>query len=238
MRLLIYLSLILCGLAFGQGLTLKNPAFVASLKTPAAAGGGGADASENFEPSTYQLSWVEESGNANPDQATTGLSLEGSECLFVNAESETDETYLAFTASDTAYAYFLMRVENEWTAERRQFAFKNNTTTICEMSGPAAPMQWRVCDDTVCDTGGFVSADTTYHVWLEYEKGTGANAQIRLYVSTDGTKPGSADAEITNSGMTVQANRFYVGTWGTPAGDIYYDKFRLSRTAAFGSNPP
>lgn len=41
MKRLIYFSLILCGLAFGQGLTLKNPAYVATLKSAAAAGGGG-----------------------------------------------------------------------------------------------------------------------------------------------------------------------------------------------------
>lgn len=202
-----------------------------------AGGGGGFDASENFEPSIYQLSWVEASGNANPDQSTTGLGLEGSECLFINAETETDETYYEFAASDTAYIYMLMRVEDAWTGSRRQFAFKNGTTTICELAGVPDPMQWQVCDSATCDSGGFLSADTVYHVWFEYEKGTGANGVVRLYVSTTATKPGSPDAELTASAETAQVDRFYFGTWGTPAGNIYYDKWRFSRTAAIGSNP-
>lgn len=216
---------------------LGNPGFLASLK-PATASGAAADATENFEGTGYELTWVEESGDANPDQSTSGLSLESSQCLYIDGNSNAEETYLAFTASDTAYLYMLFRFEDLNTGTRQQWAFKNGTTLLCNIGCSTGPVQWKINDNhSVTDTGSGASVDTTYHVWFEYEKGTGSDAKIRFYFSTDGTKPGSADCEITTSTETLQANRLYLGTWGSLGGNMYFDKVRFSRTTAFGSNP-
>src|SRR6185295_9864083 len=37
-------------------------------------------------------------------------------------------------------------------------------------------------------------ANTTYHVWVEWTKGTGSNGTMKLFVSTTGTKPALPEA--------------------------------------------
>jgi hypothetical protein len=231
--------LISVGLCFAQVPKGKRPDYQANLtKVAAAGGGGGADVTENFEGTGYETAWTEETGNPNEDQATTGLGLEASQCVYLQGEAQQQQTYSAFTASDKLYSYFLFRFENVPSgANRRQIAIKNGTTTLCEIAVDIGPLTWKVFDSALGDAGSFISVDTTYHVWFEYEKGTGANGIVRLYFSTDGTKPGTADCEITNSAETSQANRFYIGGWSASSGDYYVDKVRLSRTTAFGSNP-
>jgi hypothetical protein len=201
-------------------------------------GGGGADVTENFEGTGTPAGWTVDSGSPNFDQATTGLSLEASQCLFIDGETGQEEASVSFTDTDDCYVYMMFRWEDLNTATRRQFALKNNSTTVCEVACPTTPTQWGVFD-TVSGVQGSasLSADTTYHVWFERIKGTGSNEIIRLYFSTDGIKPGSPEANKTNGTGTGQVNKFTAGTWGAGGGNMYFDKIRISRTTPFGSNP-
>jgi hypothetical protein len=131
----------------------------------------------------------------------------------------------------------MMRYEDLPTSSRQQFAIQNGTDAVLTMSSSTGPTTWNLTDSALQDAGGIASVDTTYHCWVEYTKGTGANGLLRFYVSTTATKPGSPDCEISNSAETAQANRLYFGTWGAGGGNIYFDKLRISFTAAIGSDP-
>ena len=199
---------------------------------------------ENFEnPAGYDTSVTETSGTPAPNTATTGLSLEASECLYITAEAGSEEVYTEFTATDTAYAFFMMRVENTPTsAGRTMFRWAETGGTTCsEMAPDIGPLQAHIYSsgEDQNDAGTTtIAADTTYFCWFEYQRGSGANCQIRFFISTTTTKPGTPECEITTANDTAQVGRLYLGiNWAGGAGDIYYDKVRISRTTAFGSNP-
>jgi len=65
-----------------------------------------------------------------------------------------------------------------------------------------------------------IAANTTYHVWVEWTKGAGANGTMKLFVSPTGTKPVSPEASITtgNGGAT---QRIYVGPTGSGPNVIF-----------------
>ena len=79
-----------------------------------------------------------------------------------------------------------------------------------------------------------LSYDTVYNVWWEYTKGTGANANQTLYVSTDGTK-GSADATESDFTQTAGATEVYIGI-GSAINAVTFliDHIRVSSTQMTG----
>jgi hypothetical protein len=201
----------------------------------ASAGGGGGQTTENFEGAGLPAGWTSASGTPDYDQATTGLGLEASQCLRIDGNDNQEEAYIAFTASDKVYAYFMFRFEDVPTASRQQFAIQNGTDAVLTMSCTTGPTTWNLTDSALQDAGSIPSVDTTYHQWVEYEKGTGANGVLRFYFSTTSTKPGAPDCEITNSAENTQANRLYFGTWGAGGGKLYVDKLILDFVNPIGS---
>ena len=223
-----------------------RPAFVGSSRqvvVSGGGGGGGADVTEHVEtpPTGYEHSWTVTFGSPNPVQSTSGLSLEGSQCCNVTAEAGAEELYVSFTASDKAYAFFELRFSTLPSgADRTQFGFSNGTDQAdAESQGDVSEFKIYSGGGDATASGSAANATgTTYFIWFEYEKGTGANGVLRLYRNTTSTKPGSPDAAITTSNDTFQVSRFVLGNnWSGSAGDFYIDKLRISRTAAFGSNP-
>src|SRR5688572_17090673 len=75
----------------------------------AGGGGGGFDVEENFEGAGTPAGFTSASGTPDYDQATTGLSLEASQCLRIDGNANQEEAYVAFTATDSVFAYFMMR---------------------------------------------------------------------------------------------------------------------------------
>lgn len=199
-------------------------------------GGGGPDISEDFEGTGTPAGWTVASGSPNFDQSTAGLSLAGSECLYIAGNSGALGAYVAFTPSDSCFVYFVMRFENNPTSFRRWCSVKSSTGTSTLLDGTTGTDfgGWIGIDGA--GDGTAVAVDTTVHVWVEYIKGTGSNAIKRLYISTTGTKPGSPSEQVTNGTETGQAARFYFETWASGGGNAYYDTFRLSRTTPLGDN--
>lgn len=237
MKTLLCLTALLLTLACsGQGV---RPGLLAASRRVASAG---ADVTENFEATGYDVTWTEAVGNPAEDTATTGLSLEGSQCVYLTTESAAAEAYTSFTASDNVYVFFQFRFNNLNTGgARTQFYIAdssgNQLATVAMNNGPTQPRIYDGGETSFDDGSDTFAADTTYYAWLEYTKGTGANATQRFYTSTTTTKPGITDCQITNSNDTTQGARFGIGGSLTLAGDYYVDKVRVSRTTPFGSNP-
>ena len=79
-----------------------------------------------------------------------------------------------------------------------------------------------------------IVANTTYHVWVEWAKGSGNDGTMKLFVSTTGVKPATPEANITagNGGAT---QRIYIGP--TSSGpDVIFDRI-LVDDEPIGSNP-
>ncbi len=90
------------------------------------------------------------------------------------------------------------------------------------------------CGSTTADSGaGVVAINTTYHCWMHYIKGTGANAELYVYISTTSTLP-SVTVSTTAGTSTTDASKFHVLT---PASTVLkVDKVRVD-DAAIGSAP-
>jgi len=79
-----------------------------------------------------------------------------------------------------------------------------------------------------------LNANITYHVWVEWTRGTGSNGTMKLFVSTTGVKPATPEASIT-TGSGTATERMYLGP--TSAGpNVIFDRI-LVDDVPIGSNP-
>ena len=81
---------------------------------------------------------------------------------------------------------------------------------------------------TVLTTG------TTYHVWVEWTKGTGVNGTLKLFTSTTGVKPAAAEASLTTGNGAATA-RMYLGPTSTGP-NVIFDRL-LVDDVPIGSSP-
>jgi hypothetical protein len=88
------------------------------------------------------------------------------------------------------------------------------------------------------DTGITALTNTTYWFWMEYTKGTGANAIGTLYISTTAEKPGSPSVQSTDGNGTADAGwvRFQGGDVGR-ATPVIWDGILAEKDAAFSGSP-
>jgi hypothetical protein len=76
--------------------------------------------------------------------------------------------------------------------------------------------------------------NVTYHVWVEWTRGTGSDGTMRVFLSANGTKPASPEAILTN-GVGGAIERMYVGSINS-ASDLIADSIFIAM-APIGSNP-
>jgi hypothetical protein len=79
-----------------------------------------------------------------------------------------------------------------------------------------------------------ISANTTYHVWAEWAKGTGNNGTMKIFMSTTGTKPATPEVNLT-TGTGGAPARIYIGPTSSGANAIF-DRL-LVDDVPIGSNP-
>lgn len=210
-----------------------NPLVMLSARPPAGGGGGSPDFSDDFE-ATGAGSWVTSNGTPNFDYTATVIA--GAQSASFPCQSAATEAGVSFTASDACYVYARVRIVTAMTSSRPQWTITTSAdVSLLEMKCSTGP-NWRINDGTIETAGSSLSTGTNYHTWTEYVKGTGANGILRFYFSTDGVKPGSPDIAITNSALTAQAAKLFLGSWDTGAGDLVFDDVKISRTTAFGDN--
>jgi hypothetical protein len=76
--------------------------------------------------------------------------------------------------------------------------------------------------------------NVTYHVWLDWTRGTGSNGTMTMFLSTDGFKPAVPEAGLTN-GTGTAVDRIFVGP-ASPGADVLFDSFLVS-DQAIGDSP-
>lgn len=244
-RILIFILLTICFCARSANVTnfiAGNGIPGGSAITSTASGGGGGGytyfLTENFEATGYDTAgWSTFGGTPDPDYSTSGLSLEGSQCLHLNAAA----SQISINKSDI-YGYFQIRIlTHTASVGTRQIFIGYNSTAqfgvgidgtrhLYVSHGNGGPQQ--STSDTVSDT-------TTYNVWFEYHKGTGANGTASACFSTTTTKPtsGSSFCSVSTGTATVNLTLAVLYSDGSSVHkDCAIDKFRLS-DSNIGDNP-
>jgi hypothetical protein len=199
--------------------------------------------SENFDGSAAcgggatncQIAWTDTTAGAptaNFAYATAPAPLEGSFSLRIASSGAILGKVASYTAQDTVYFYLLLN-HTTLVGGANSFGILDGSGNVVLDVSNANP-EFRLHCGTVTAFSTSITQGTTYSVWGDYTKGTGANAVCHLYHSTTTTKPGSPNITITNGDATAQAASVRLGSFSTAV--HLYDHVRVS-TIAIGSNP-
>jgi hypothetical protein len=189
--------------------------------------------SEGFEGPGYENSgWiVPPNSTSAPDPDHTGTVLIGNQSLRCNGVSFIQRP---FQREDPFYCYLRVR----WAAwSDYKFVVdwldggQGSTATLLTSFGNKLEIKHGSVSIPGTTT---IALDTTYHVWIEWTKGSGSDGTMKLFVSTDGTKPTAPEVSIT-TGNGVAPAAFDVGPFGAGV-DVVYDSILID-DEPIGSNP-
>ena len=196
---------------------------------------------ENFEVTGYENTWTEGgTGTVDEDYSTSGLGLEGSKCLRLEAAAQSPRaTSDNWSAQSDLWFYVLVRPVSLPAATMMLLTLQATTTECVRIRlDPAGTLKVRAGGGTENTTVAATSAGTTYHIWVHYTKGTGSNAFGSVAFSTDGVKPTSGNQyrETTNGTAASDCNNVRFGVTSSGTFDLLYDKVRVS-ASEIGDNP-
>lgn len=221
------------GQGFGQSIAFQGAAAI----RPAAGGGGSATyvLSEDFEGAGAPSGWSTILGTSPNYDNTTNV-LAGSESLALPVSTVVQSTN--FTADlSTVWVYFMVKPS----------ALKDGA--LCQIYDTGGDMVAQAVlnadgtlsgSDSAFHSGTTVatmSAGTTYHVWLKYVKGTGANQVTTVWFNTSATLPTGNNSATNSAGIgTLNARSIYLWQDSGAAAGFIYDKVRAD-DVEIGSNP-
>lgn len=216
---------------------------------PVASGGACADAdtytaleaNENFEGTGYDNGdWTTWTGTPNADD-TTATVLRGSQQL---ALDNGERVYKAVSGSPSGGSiHFRYKAADGTPSANHQFLKigygGDSDTFVINLYhrtdgniGAYHGSSYGTTTDTPLATN-----NTMVHVWLAFTLGTGADGQLGLYISSNGTKPGSPTIYLSN-GTATSANSYdRISLWnsGEATSQItYYDQFLFDTSTSIG----
>lgn len=188
---------------------------------------GGAPADETFDPTGYDLTWVETgTGTIDEDYATP---INGAQSLQVNlsAQGPTYTYNLFSTVAEVKVRFKFRRESNTGTCVNvhvrapshgsvRARVFVNGDGTINAAHGGT----------TSAATSAAMSTATTYYMWFYYLQGTGANGVARVAFSLTDTEPaydGVNGVETTTGTATSTVGTMCFGADASETMDFIYD---------------
>ena len=189
--------------------------------------------SEGFEGSGYENSgWtVPPISSSAPDPDHTATVLSGSQSLRCNGISFIQRP---FVQADPMYCYLRVRWAS-WADYKFVVdwldAAQDSTATLLTSFGNKLEIKHGSVSVPGTTT---IALNTTYHVWLEWTRGSGNDGTMKLFVSTDGTKPAAPEVSITTGNGTSTA-LFDVGPFGAGV-DVVYDTILID-DEPIGSHP-
>jgi hypothetical protein len=183
---------------------------------------------ENFEAAGFDNAGWSPSGAANPDY--TALPLEGLQSFNTVGAQYAERNF----ANSTAFSMYVQVRFNTYSPHKALISWDNtNWATTAGL--------WVGFDRFELTHGNIIAvgtttiaANTTYHVWVEWTKGTGTNGTMKLFVSTTGVKPATPEASITTGRGTGTA-RMYLGPFDAGL-NVIFDRLLLAATP-IGSTP-
>lgn len=208
----------------------------------AACGAGTELVCENFDGSTAcgdgshtncSVTWTQvNSAPFDFNYATSPAPLEGTYSGRFISDNTNQGWTKTFTAQDVVHFFFIVNAHTLATSDKIFRLLDASDNEVMSVSN--AGYEFDIHCGTTWAYSTTMSVDTTYYIWGDYTKGTGANAVCHLFHSTDTTK-GAADITITTGDATAQAAKAQMWHSG---GNLEYviDKIRIG-TSAFGDNP-
>jgi hypothetical protein len=185
--------------------------------------------SEGFEGTGFENSGWRKNGAANPDYVANVLGGLQSLNTIGNQRIRRDFDY-----GSSFFMYFQVRW-NTWSPDTTVLHWSTTPSSGGEVGIYATGNRLQLYDGVARATGTTaIAANTTYHVWVEWTKGTGTNGTMKLFMSTSGVKPATPEASITN-GTGGATNEIHVGSDSTGP-NIVYDRL-LVDDVEIGSNP-
>lgn len=210
-------------------------------------GGGGTPApsyllSENFEAAVGydNVGWSVNSGTPNPDYTTTVL--EGTQSLLMSyigagTNQRLDAPTLA-TQTDI-WAYFLYRPLVLPAGFVGVASFKPSGASLMHLQITSTGAIRAVGNfGSATPTTSVMSVNTTYHVWMHFKAGTGANGIQYVAFSTNGIRPtiGNNVSETTTTAETNTVDRMRFWAEGGTTWSYIVDKLRINNVE-IGDNP-
>jgi len=186
---------------------------------------------EKCEGTGTPAGWTNASGSPNWDY--TAVPLEAAQSLYLASNAAIVRARIDWTDLTEVWIYFLWRFTNGTVPGAGAVAFGglsangSAATTIPLTLSSASRLAFSASPTAT------VTVDTTYHIWLHYIQGTGANATVDIGFSTTGVRPtsGTGFAQTTIGAQTTLAGRLWLGPSGTTLlCDTIFDKIRVAAT--------
>lgn len=222
---------------------LDDPAFVASLTVTAAASGPTYLVEENFDGTGDPGAAWTEFGTSNWDYTTSPAPLEGTQSA--SCDGTAAAAYLNWnngSGVDALEVFFLFHIPSTLEVSETLVYIYDSGATIVGYVLIHVGAVLRIYNGTAfAATTGTIAADTTYYIWVRWEKGTGADGFASVAFSTDGTRPNSGNnyKEVTTGTATAQAQQVRPSaTYSSGTGNfIIFDDFKATAGDAIPSNP-
>lgn len=208
----------------------------------AAGGGPSYLVKQDFEGVGYDNgeTWTESGTGGTVDSDYTTTVLDGSQSLQIVLAASARQTATIFApAQSDVWAYYLLRVITLPSASVIITRFlSGGTEGLRVRMTTSGTLEVRAGGGTVANTAATLATGTTYHLWLHYTKGTGANAVASVAFSTTGVRPtsGTTFATSTNGTATVDVSTFALGTTTSGTINLIFDKVRVD-DELIGDNP-
>lgn len=237
------LFLVLCAGLFaqstkvgGSGATKIGGSGATKVSPPAAT----YDFTETFEGSQVDsqaeigydnTSWTSSTASNTPRYVTTPAPLAGT-YSWLSATSG----ILSRTITTTGEFHFYCII-NLSTATANEVMFELRDAVATTVAGvrlraTSAVRIEQVGVNSANSANGTLAAATTYHLWIDWAKGTGANGTMALYLATTSTKP-AVTLSITTGAATTDATSWRFT--GPTVGII--DNIVFDYNTTIGSNP-
>ncbi len=233
--------LLTCAACSAQ-LALNNSPFAALLNST----GNKPFRTELFEGPGFQNLWF--TNTASPDAALNSASttapapIQGSFSLRIALSADTRNATNFYDPSSEMHLAWMVRFPT--LPVGRPFLYLNNGPTnlisvILTDNGGVNDVPY-VSDGTVSNTisGTVLNTTTTNFMWLDYTKGTGANANYTLSWGVTGIRSSAASVSVTTGLNTQVTDNMVVGSTNARTWTGVFDYFQWSLKAISDIVPP
>jgi hypothetical protein len=137
-----------------------------------------------------------------------------------------------FTAADDVYVSFVLRVNALPSSSARIAFLSNGGTTVGNIQlMPDGKLQLRNGSTALGTSAVALSVGTTYRVGIHQRRGTGGNAVLEAYLTSDGVAFGAPFATSSAGSWTTAADRLRFGATSGGALTATFDDIRIDTAA-------
>lgn len=206
--------------------------------------------SENFEGTGVPTGWVyaNSNGSGNFDSLSSGLNMEGNECLFMEYGKTGSDGWVTlvttgFAEQSNIEVYFKLRIESTPSAVLGFCYLLSNSDTECLRVRMPTTKQL----DLRCQTGtpsaisSGLASNTTFNTWIRWEQGTSgaSNPYASIALSTGNSRPTSGPlfASLNVGVNTEKCTKIRFGLSNSLQVQYYLDKFRVTNGTSIPDDP-